>query len=120
MLKKDDPELSKQIFTGVWVVGSFPSKRTRKDFGKEDAIWQALYDFYTNEQIKKKTSIIAENKGLLCYFSTNNSNLKPELYLFNFDNKSLCKWSFLTKSQYILDWNKSLQIKFDFLNSTIM
>lgn len=30
MIKKDDPELYQDNIIGVWVVSSFPSKRTRK------------------------------------------------------------------------------------------
>lgn len=69
IIKKDDPELMQENAVGVWVVSSYQSNRTKKEFAKEDAIWVALLDYYTNPDIKNKLSIIEKNKGLLCYVS---------------------------------------------------
>lgn len=67
MVKKDDPQLSRDGLVGVWVITSYHSNRTKKQFAKEDAIWAALLDFYTNPDVKIKLSIMAKQRGFLCY-----------------------------------------------------
>lgn len=58
MIKRDDPGLKDDNVIGIWVVASYPAMRNKKQFGKEDAIWVALLDYYTNPDVRNKLSII--------------------------------------------------------------
>ncbi len=101
MIKKNDPALSEDNIIGVWVITSYPITRNKKQFAKDDAIWIALLDFYTNNQIKSKLSIMVKEKGLLCYFNFKKERSKldsPQFYLFQPSTRVVPKWSFVTKN----------------------
>ena len=126
MMKKDQPDLDfeRECFIGVWVSSFLPLKRTEKKFGKDDSIWCAIYDFYTNKELKNRIKLTDKNRAFLVYFppsAPNKPKRGPEYYLFEPDNKNAVpKWCFMLKQETLTDWNKNLQVKFDFLNNTIM